>query len=358
MARALQLAEQGIYTTQPNPKVGCVLVKENQILAEGWHQRAGQAHAEVNALAAVSSQQANGADCYVTLEPCSHTGRTPPCADKLIQMGIKRVYIAMEDPNPLVAGQGIKKLQDAGIEVHVGTMSEQAEALNKGFCKRMRQNRPYVRSKLAMSLDGRTAMASGESKWITSPNARRDVQKLRAQSSAILTGSGTVLADDPELNVRVDDMDWYPDNQTVRQPDLVIVDSHLKISPSARLFATQAQKFIVTTQAETDRYDGRVVSLPGNDGKVDLTAMMDFLAKQEVNDLLVEAGPTLNGALLEQHLIDEFVIYMAPKLMGDGARGLFNLPAIVSMTQSVDLDIVDVRAVGKDWRLTVLPSYS
>lgn len=357
MARALQLAEYGLYTTQPNPNVGCVIVKNKQIIAEGWHQRAGQAHAEVNALTSLTAHEAVGADCYITLEPCSHTGRTPPCADKLVEMGIKRAYIAMSDPNPLVAGKGIKKLQDAGIDVQVGLLQEQAEALNKGFCKRMRSAKPYVRSKLAMSLDGRTAMASGESKWITSPDARQDVQKLRAQSSAILTGIGTVLADDPALDVRVEDNGWYPENEQLRQPHLIIVDSQLKLSPTARLFNTTAEKFIATVQPENNNYDARIVSLPDIDGRVNLPALMGFLAEQQLNDVLVEAGPSLNGALLQHQLIDELVIYMAPKLMGDGARGLFNLPAIQSMTQSVDLDIIDIRAVGKDWRFTVIPKY-
>ena len=354
MARALHLAERGLFTTCPNPRVGCVIVKGGDIVGEGWHQRAGEEHAEVNALSAAGSQ-AMGADCYVTLEPCSHFGRTPPCADALVKAGIKRVFVAMKDPNPVVAGTGIAKLEQAGIEVATGILEQQAEAINPGFCKRMRTSRPYVRSKLAMSLDGRTAMASGESKWITGPEARLDVQKLRARSSAILTGIATVLADDPALTVRPDGADWYPENTQVRQPLRVVVDSELRTPINAGLFDTDGKILIATTKKQTSSLNAEILTLANNNNQVDLTALMTHLATQGINEVMIEAGPILNGALLSEGLIDELVIYMAPKLMGDGANGLFHLPKITTMAQNLELDIIDICAVGRDWRITAKP---
>jgi diaminohydroxyphosphoribosylaminopyrimidine deaminase/5-amino-6-(5-phosphoribosylamino)uracil reductase len=352
MARALLLAERGIFTTAPNPRVGCVIVKDGVILAEGWHQRAGQPHAEANALAQLDEQQAQGADCYITLEPCSHTGRTAPCADALIKAGIKRAFIAMKDPNPLVAGQGIEKLKQAGIEVIVGVLEQQAEKLNQGFCQRMRLGRPYVRSKMAMSVDGRTAMASGESQWITGPDARQDVQKLRAQSGAILTGVGTVLADDPQLTVRPEA--WYPAGQAVRQPLRIVVDSDLKIPIDAKILNSEAETWIASLKRSTQN-NLNVMVTKSDKGRVDLKQLMGQLAEREINEVMVEAGSVLNGALLQAGLIDELVIYMAPKLMGDSARGLFHLPALHAMAQNIDLTITDIRAVGLDWRITALP---
>ena len=356
MARAIQLAERGIFTTDPNPRVGCVIVKDGTIIAEGWHQKAGEAHAEIHALNGLSHDQTLGADCYITLEPCSHTGRTPPCADSLIKAGIKRAFVAMVDPNPLVAGQGVTRLLDDGITVTVGLLEQSAEALNIGFCQRMRTGKPYVRSKIAMSLDGRTAMASGESKWITGADARRDVQKLRAQSSAILTGIGTVLADDPELTVRFDPKDdFYPDGFEVRQALRVIVDSQLQISPKARLFNDSAPKLVVTSSKAEPAIDAEIVRIVGTDEKIDLNGVMETLAKREINNVLVEAGSKLNGALLEAGLIDELIIYMAPKIMGDSAKGLFHLPSLRSMSENIELMITDIRAVGSDWRITAKP---
>jgi len=356
MARALQLAERGLFTTDPNPRVGCVIVKDDIIVGEGWHEQAGEAHAEVNALADAGSAT-QGADCYVTLEPCSHFGRTPPCAKALVEAQVKRVYIAMKDPNPLVAGKGIALLEAAGIEVIVGILAPQAALLNRGFCKRMRTGRPFIRSKIAMSLDGRTAMASGESQWITGPAARQDVQKMRAQSSAILTGMGTVLADDPALTVRPDDeANWYPKNKTVRQP-LRIVVGNKAIPEQAHLFDDPSPILAITSE---QRQSGRfvdVVTVAEKKGHVDLTAMMQVLADRELNEIMVEAGSVLNGALLSEGLIDELVIYMAPKLMGDSAKGLFHLPELQSMAQNIDLNITDIRAVGDDWRITVTPIY-
>ena len=356
MARALQLAERGLFTTDPNPRVGCIIAKDGDVVGEGWHQWAGEAHAEVNALQDAGTA-AKDADCYVTLEPCSHFGRTSPCVDALIKSGVKHVFVAMTDPNPLVAGNGIAKLRSAGIEVTVGILQQQAEKLNPGFCQRMRTNRPYVRSKIAMSLDGRTAMASGESQWITGSEARLDVQKLRARSSAILTGIGTVIADDPVLTVRPEG-DWYHDNQAVRQPLRVVVDSQLQISEQAKLFKSDGKVLIATVVDSESDNNAEVLTMPAKDDQVNLSALMTELAQREINELMVEAGAVLNGALLREQLIDELVIYMAPKLMGDDAKGIFHLPELKTMAQNIDLNISDIRAVGNDWRITAVPEYN
>lgn len=354
MARALQLAERGLFTTDPNPRVGCVIVKDDEIIAEGWHQRAGEGHAEVNAIIS-AGDKARGADCYVTLEPCSHFGRTPPCADLLIQSGIKRVFIAVQDPNPIVSSNGINRLQAEGIEVTVGILEQQAEALNPGFCKRMRTGMPYVRTKIAMSMDGRTAMSSGESKWITGSDARQDVQKLRARSSAILSGMGTVLADDPAFTVRPEG-DWYPTNQPVRQPLRVIVGDQTKLTDDAQLFNGAGSLLFVSSEHREADPRFKTLSLPDAKGRVDLTETLSTLAKQGINEIMVEAGSVLNGALLEAGLIDEVIVYMAPKIMGDSAKGLFHLPELQTMAQNIELTITDIRSVGKDWRITAIPT--
>ena len=354
MARALLLAERGVFTTAPNPRVGCVIVKNEVIIAEGWHHRAGEAHAEVNALLQLNQREANGADCYITLEPCSHDGRTPPCSDAIIKAGIKRVIIAMKDPNPLVAGRGIEKLEQVGIEVILGVLEEQAEKLNQGFCQRMRLGRPYIRSKLAMSVDGKTAMASGESQWITGKDARQDVQKLRAQSSVILTGIGTVLADDPRLSVRPEG--WYPEGELVRQPLRIVIDSNLRIPINAKVLNSEAETLVVTVKPSGKKGVNIMVS-DADRGCVDLKKLMSRLAEREINDIMVEAGSKLNGALIQAGLIDELVIYMAPKLLGDSAQGLFHLPALQKMSQNIALNITDIRAVGSDWRITASPVY-
>ena len=354
MARALLLAERGIFTAAPNPRVGCVIVKNEVILAEGWHDRAGQAHAEVNALAQLTQKEAKGADCYITLEPCSHDGRTPPCSDAIIKAGIKRVFIAMKDPNPLVAGRGIEKLKQLGIEVILGVLEEQAEKLNQGFCQRMRLGRPYVRSKLAMSVDGKTAMASGESQWITSKDTRQDVQKLRAQSSVILTGIGTVLADDPRLSVRPGG--WYPEGEVVRQPLRIVIDSNLKIPLNAKVLNSEAETLVASIKP-SNKKGVNVMVIETDRGRVDLKKLMSRLAEREINDVMVEAGSKLNGALIQAGLIDELVIYMAPKLLGDSGQGLFHLPALQKMSQNIALNITDIRPVGSDWRITASPIY-
>lgn len=320
--------------------------------------RAGEGHAEVNALQA-AGHAAEGADCYVTLEPCSHFGRTPPCVDALINANVKRVFVAMTDPNPVVSGSGIARLRHAGIEVFTDILASQSEKLNPGFCQRMRIGKPHVRSKLAMSLDGRTAMASGESKWITGPDARADVQKMRARSSAIMTGIGTVLADDPLLNVRPEQntSPWYPDGQRVRQPLRVIVDSNMRMPADARIL--QQKRVLLATARDKQAPRGvESVVLPEDGDIIDLSALMAVLAQREINELMVEAGAVLNGALLKARLIDELVIYMAPKIMGDMSRGVFHLPGMETMAQNISLNITDIRAMGNDWRITAIPEYN
>ncbi len=365
MQHAIRLAKKGLYTTDPNPNVGCVIVKDDTIIGEGWHQRAGEAHAEINALAEAGSQAQN-ATVYVTLEPCCHTGRTPPCVDALIKAGVKKVFVAMQDPNPLVAGKGLKKLQDAGIETQCGLLSEQAIALNPGFIKRMQSGRPFVRVKLAMSLDGRTAMASGESQWISSEASREDVQHMRAQSSAILTGIDTVLADDPSLNVRLNAKQLKVDR--VRQPKRIVLDSQFRMPKNAKIFSVEGECIVYTTvgsgddsqnkkgQNDNDQYPYTVESCAKIDGKIDLSALMLNLANKEINLLHVEAGSVLCGALLKNGLVDEIIIYIAPHIMGDSAKGLFHLPGLDKMKDRVSLQIKDVRAVGKDIRVTAIPT--
>jgi diaminohydroxyphosphoribosylaminopyrimidine deaminase/5-amino-6-(5-phosphoribosylamino)uracil reductase len=347
MSQALKLAAQGLYTTTPNPRVGCVIVKDGVIVGQGAHLRAGEPHAEVYALREAGAQ-AHGADVYVTLEPCSHFGRTPPCADALLKAGVRRVIAAMQDPNPKVAGTGLAKLKAQGIEVASGLMAAEAQALNPGFISRMTRNRPYVRTKVAASLDGRTALANGESKWITGEDARRDVQHWRASSCAILTGVGTVLADDPLMNVRELDIG--------RQPLRVIVDSQLRTPGNARVL--QDRNVLIAYANATDaRIDAlrtagaALIRLPDDTGRVSLERLLGHLAELQINELLVEAGQQLNGALVDQQLVDELVLYYAPILMGADARGMFALSPLASMTAKIHLDIMDIRTIGVDLRL-------
>lgn len=362
MARAIELARRGQYSTHPNPRVGCVLVKDGRVVGEGWHQKAGEPHAERHALAA-AGDAARGATAYVTLEPCSHHGRTPPCADGLVDAGVARVVAAMEDPNPKVAGQGMAHLAEAGITVETGLLANSAAALNPGFIKRMTTGRPYVRCKLAMSLDGRTAMASGESAWITGEDARRDVQRLRARSDAILTGIGTVLADDPSLNVRIglDELPGLASADHLSQPLRVVLDRRLRMPLDARMLALDGQTMVITDAADMGRVDALigagalVTELPSGPGGIDLGVVLDYLGAREINELLIEAGPTLAGGALAAGIIDELIVYMAPHLMGDSGRGLFHLPGLQGMADRVDLTISDIRAVGRDWRITARP---
>ena len=356
MTRALQLAEQGLYSTQPNPRVGCVIVKEGKIIGEGAHIKAGDSHAEVFAIQQ-AGDDAKAATLYVTLEPCNHTGRTPPCTHALLKAGITKVIVAMQDPNPLVAGSGLAHLQAHNIEVASGLMQAQAEALNPGFISRMTRKQPFIRCKIAASLDGKTALNNGASQWITSEPARRDVQLWRARSCAILTGIGTVLADNPSMTVR--------DIATHRQPLKVIVDSQLQTPIDAKIlqggnvliaFANDAQN----KSAALIEAGAQLLCIPtskdlNHPTKVCLKTLLSHLAACEINEVLVEGGEGLNGALLAQNLIDELLIYYAPKLMGSTAKGMFALPAFRQMSQAVNLEIIDVRQIGVDIRLRAKP---
>jgi diaminohydroxyphosphoribosylaminopyrimidine deaminase/5-amino-6-(5-phosphoribosylamino)uracil reductase len=347
MARALTLAEHGLNTTMPNPRVGCVIVRDEQIVGEGWHLRAGEAHAEVHALRAAESQ-ARGATAYVTLEPCSHFGRTPPCCDALIKAGVKRVVCAMQDPNPLVAGRGLQTLRAAGIEVVSGVLEARARCLNEGFISRMERGRPWLRIKSAASLDGRTALANGQSQWITSDAARTDAQHWRARSCAILTGIGTVLADNPRLTVR--------GIASERQPLRVIVDSQLRTPLDAAVLA-EGHALIATAITDPSRFEAyqksgiEIISLPSADGRIDLPALMQELGQRGLNEILTEAGPLLNGALIASGCADALLLYLAPSLLGHSARGMFALPEIESLTQRQSLHIQDVTAIGGDLRI-------
>lgn len=352
MARALQLARRGLFTTDPNPRVGCVLVREGRVVGEGWHERTGLPHAEINALRQ-AQDGARGASAYVTLEPCCHQGRTGACTEALIGAGVSEVVAAMPDPNPEVAGRGLDALRRAGLRVRAGLMQPQAEALNPGFVMRMRHGRPFVRVKLAASLDGRTALACGASRWITGPAARADVQRLRARSSAILTGIGTVLADDPALTVRLEGEPAGPS-----QPLRVVADAALRLPAHARMLQPPGRVLVACARPDPGRRarlaeaGAEVVELAGPGGEVDLAALLRLLATREVNELQVESGATLAGALVRAGAVDELVLYLAPTLLGDGARGLLRLPDIARMDQRRPLHVVEWRAVGRDWRVT------
>ena len=347
MAQALRLAERGLYSTTPNPRVGCVIVKDGRVVGEGWHHRAGEPHAEVHALRA-ADDAARGATAYVTLEPCSHHGRTPPCADALIAAGVSRVVAAMQDPNPQVAGRGIARLAEAGIVSECGLLEVEARALNIGFVSRMTRGRPWLRLKVAASLDGKTALENGASQWITGPAARQDGHRWRARACAILSGIGTVRDDDPRLNVRGVD--------TSRQPLKVIVDSRLELSHKAKVL-DDGGVIVATASTDQNKADvlrelgAEVLLLPGADGKVDLLALLEELGRRGINELHGEGGFRLSGALLGAGLVDELLLYLAPCLIGDAARGMFNLPALVSLDGKQILSIKDARTVGNDLRI-------
>ena len=360
MAKALQQARNGLYSTHPNPRVGCVIVKDNQLISQGYHAQAGQPHAEIHALNYLQGSAA-GADVYVTLEPCSHTGKTPPCADALIKAAPQSVIVAMQDPNPLVSGQGIEKLKQQDITVIAGVMNAEAIELNKGFIKRVTQNLPYVRIKMASTLDGRTALANGLSQWITGSDSRMDVQRLRASSSAVLSTAETVLADNASLNVRLSAEDL---NQSVaiRQPIRVIIDSQLKLTGKEKLFETSGEIWIFTTAKDQQSIDllssntCRIfVSDADKNGYVDLIPMMQKLAELEINEVHTECGAQLAGALIQQKLVDEIVLYMAPSLLGSNARGLFDLGEISIMSDQIKLSLIDVRSIGNDIRIIAKP---
>ena len=351
MARALELAKRGLLTTTPNPRVGCVIVREDRIVGEGWHVRAGEPHAEVHALA-MAGEQARNATAYVTLEPCSHFGRTPPCAEALVNAGVARVVVAMEDPNPLVAGRGLARLRDAGIVVISGVEEIEARELNIGFISRMTRGRPWLRLKAAATLDGKTALENGVSQWITGDDARRDAHRWRARSCAVLTGIGTVRDDDPQLTVRA-----VP---TERQPLRVVVDARLETPLNARLLdggPVLVAAAIHDTEriAALERRGAEVVVLPNDGGKVDLQALLFELGRRGLNEVLAESGFKLNGSLLKEGCVDELVLYLAPALVGDAARGLFNLPALSSLAGKRPLAFHDVRLVGRDLRIIARP---
>ncbi|AUM13676.1 bifunctional diaminohydroxyphosphoribosylaminopyrimidine deaminase/5-amino-6-(5-phosphoribosylamino)uracil reductase RibD [Ketobacter alkanivorans] len=368
MAEAIRLAWRGLYTTHPNPRVGCVLVKEGQIVGRGWHQIAGEGHAEVNALRQ-AGPAAQGATAYVSLEPCSHHGKTPPCAEALIQAGVAKVISAMEDPNPRVSGRGHQLLESAGIQTACGLMQAQAEQINPGFNKRMRTGLPWVVVKSAMSVDGRTAMANGESQWITDPAARADVQRLRARVEAIITGVDTVIADDPSLTVRPDmwpqavagdepSAGWsWPHGRQPIQPLRVIVDSTLRTPRDAKILQQPGKTLIAHTSGDIEKVavlaaaGAELTQLPAVNGKVDLNALLLELARREVNEVLVEAGAVLAGAFVQQQLVDQWVCYLAPKLMGSSARPVLDFD-LRTMSQAQALHLTDLRQIGQDIRMT------
>lgn len=351
MAMALKLAERGLNTTHPNPRVGCVLERDGVIVGQGWHRATGEPHAEVLALRE-ARDRACGASCYVSLEPCCHQGRTGPCSVALIEAGVTRVVAAMADPNPRVGGQGFEQLHAAGISVEFGLMEGEAAELNRGFVLRMRRGRPLLRCKLGMSLDGRTALANGASQWITSPEARRDVQRWRARSSAVLTGIGSVLKDDPRLTVR--ELGEMP---VLRQPWRVVLDSQLRTPATARLLDGPGRVIVVTAQADTAGYrdlearGAEIIAMPNPERRVDLVSALAWLADREINEVLVEAGPTLTGALIRAGLVDELLLYIAPKLLGGEGRPMAFLGEIERLAECPQLEIIDLRVLGKDLRL-------
>jgi len=352
MRRALVLAERGLFSTDPNPRVGCVVARGAEVVGEGWHRMAGEPHAEVLALAA-AGEQARGATLYVTLEPCSHHGRTPPCAEAVIKAGVARVVCAHQDPHQRVNGSGIAILRAAGVVVDIGLLAEEARKLNPGFCKRHESGWPWVRVKLAASLDGRTALADGTSRWITGEEARQDVQQWRARSSAVVTGVGTVLADDPRLDVRV-----ATGLQPTRQPLRVVLDTHGRTPANARVLAPPGECWVCVGPDRSAALGGRgiqVRELPVNGPGIDLTALLAKLAEREANEVWVEAGPSLAGAFVSAGLIDELVLYLAPCLLGAGSRGLVELPAIGRIEDGPRFRFADVRRFGDDMRIIALP---
>lgn len=353
MSRALQLAKRGLYTTCPNPRVGCVLVKEGEIIGEGWHEVVGGPHAEINALNH-AGPVAKGSICYVTLEPCSHSGKTPPCTGALIGAGISKVIAAMSDPNPEVSGSGFALLSTAGIDTESGLMETESRSLNPGFIKRMTQQVPYVRCKLAMSLDGRTAMDNGESKWITGTASRNDVQRLRAESCAIMTGIGTVLADDPRLDIREPGLNG-------RQPLRVVLDRRLRFPETAAMLKQSGRTLIFTLNPDAKRKEeltkagAEVIAMQIQVERFS-EEVLRFLAQQEkINEILLEAGAGLSGDMLQSGLVDELIVYQAPVLLGDMAKGLFYLPELKNMKDKIDLELIDVRHVGNDLRFLLKP---
>ncbi len=347
MAQALQLARRGLYTTSPNPRVGCVIVRDEKVIGSGWHERAGGPHAEVLALREASAA-ARGATLYVTLEPCHHHGRTPPCDQAVIAAGVERVVVAMSDPDPRTSGAGIDALRAAGIAVDVGVMESEARELNIGFISRLQRGRPWTRMKIAASLDGRTALLNGDSQWITGAPARRDGHHWRARACAVLTGIGTVRADDPQMTVR--------EIETTRQPLRIVVDSKLEISPQAKILQGGAALIVCAVDDQNKKarllsIGAEVLTLPDTQGKVDLQALLMELGRRGINELHIEAGAKLNGALIAANCVDELLMYFAPVLLGDAARGIADLPQIQSLRDKRKLKITETRTIGDDIRI-------
>ncbi len=356
MALAIELAKKGHYTTSPNPRVGCVIVKNHEIVGKGFHEKAGEPHAEVHALRAAGNK-ANGATAYVTLEPCSHYGRTPPCALGLINANVRRVVIAMVDPNPQVSGNGIKMLEDAGIEVSTGLMENEALALNPGFIHLMKYGMPFVRCKLASSLDGKTAMASGESKWITGALAREDVQRLRAQSCAVITSAQSVITDNAKMNVRWDQLgelkNSYP-KDNLRQPVRVVIDSKSRLTPELEFFSIPSKIIIIGTGLENNHtwpHFVEHITVKSVSGQIDLEDCLQQLAKRGLNDILLECGATLAGAFVEQNLVHELTLYQAPKLLGGDGKNLIETPSITKLSDAKQLSIDEMTMVGNDIKI-------
>lgn len=355
MARALRLAERGIYSTSPNPRVGCVLVKDESVIAEAWHQRAGEGHAEILALEQ-AGENAKGSTCYVSLEPCNHSGRTGPCTKALIKAGIDRVVYAMEDPNPLTAGAGVESLRAEGVQVDGPLMEQEAARINAGFVKRMSTGRPFVRLKMAMSLDGRTAMSDGNAFWITGPRARADVQRYRARSCAVLSGWKSVEMDKSQMTVRPEEFELDEENVGDRQPLRVLVDSHLQLDKKARFFQAQSPILVANLEREGagDLDHINYLKVDAEAGHIDLDNLLDKLGEIEINELFVESGSELSGAFMRAGLVDELLVYVAPKLMGSDARSLFELP-LQKMAESLPLHIKEIRQIGGDIRITAMP---
>ena len=356
MSRAIELAKKGLFSTDPNPMVGCVIVQNGEIIAEGWHESAGESHAEIMALENCQ-QSVVGATCYATLEPCSHHGKTSPCSDALIESDISRLVVAMEDPNPEVSGSGFKKLKAAGITVEVGLMADEAAELNPGFIKRMKTGLPWVTCKLGMSLDGRTAMASGESQWITCETSRKEIQLLRARSSAIITGSSTIMVDNPSMNAREDAFpENYPEHSGVVQPWRIIMDSNLLVDAKSKIFSLPGRVIWMTAQetdtsVNTDSLTQLKMDTDDN-GKVCPSTVIKWLAEQGCNEVMIEAGATLSGAFIAADLVDRLVIYMAPKILGDDARGLLHISGIEKLSDAKQFNFLHSKPSGQDVCLT------
>jgi diaminohydroxyphosphoribosylaminopyrimidine deaminase/5-amino-6-(5-phosphoribosylamino)uracil reductase len=362
MATALKLAARGLFSPHPNPRVGCVISKRQNILGSGWHEFAGGPHAEIAALRD-AGEDVKGSTAYITLEPCSYHGRTPPCTEALLNAGVSRIVVASADPNPRVNGRGLRKLRNAGLAVETGLMAGEAEALNPGFFMRMRKGRPWVRVKSAVSVDGRTALGNGDSKWISSEVSRRDVQKWRARSSAVLTGIGTVLADNPAMTVRLENSQYGQHGQAPgSQPLRIVADSNWRTPAHSRILADPATVIIAGTRdvavpPELEATGARCISLPAISGRTDLVSLLSRLAEMELNEVQVEAGARLCGALLKDRLVDELLIYQAPQLLGEGGPGPFAFGPLESMDERTHLKLLETRRLGNDWRLRFEPQY-